>query len=203
MLSFLLKKGGLQALPSATHATGATHTPSESPSVATVATVAVADPQGRKTESPPVGNDNPLPTAPVDEVPDPAEVEERAGIIQANGHAGPWAECFALLCTMRRPVWVTEARWEQILNDAGVFLDRWGKQAAALGWSPVDAFGVSPYAPEVNPGSSGFVLLLEGHPVIELDADTATIDCGRGVTQRFYRSSGGRERSKPLWSLAS
>ena len=203
MLSFLLKKGGLQALPSATHATGATHTPLASPSVATVATVAVADPQGCKTESPPVGNDNPLPTAPVDEVPDPAEVEERAGIIQANGHAPDWSTEAATLFTMTPPASFTEARWEQILDDGGRFADAWGKQAAALGWSPVDAFGVSPYAPEVNPGASGLVLLLEGHSVIALDADTATIDCGRGVTQRFYRSSGGREGSKPLWSLAS
>ncbi len=138
---------------------------------------------------------------PVEDVPDPAEVLEREGMILANGHTGPWADEAARLFTMRRPSAYTPQRWQEILNDAGVFLDRWGKQAHALGWSPVDTFGFDPVSPHANPGTLGLVLLLEGRPVIALTADSATIECGKGVTTRFFRSSGGREVSIPLWSM--
>jgi hypothetical protein len=32
-------------------------------------------------------------------------------------------------------------RWHQIINDGGLFLDRWAHQAAAFGWTALDVFG--------------------------------------------------------------
>ena len=41
---------------------------------------------------------------------------------------------------------MTQRRWQQVLDDAGRFLDRWGNQAHELGWNAADLFGVHPQA---------------------------------------------------------
>jgi hypothetical protein len=56
-LAYLLKKGGLRGLATATSATSATHGPFSPSTVATVATVAVAKAPDTKVDDPP---DNPV-----------------------------------------------------------------------------------------------------------------------------------------------
>ncbi len=126
---------------------------------------------------------------------DPDAWEERAALIEANGVPKEWSEGFAALCTMPRPSAYAIERWEQLLNDGGLFLDKWGDKAAALGWKASDIFGVDPRAPEIRYDAMGLVPALEGRSVIAITTDTARIDCGKGGFQTFNRETTGLEAS--------
>jgi hypothetical protein len=74
--------------------------------------------------------------------------DERAAIIELGASVPrDWAEGYAALCTMPRPAGFTPDRWQQIIDAAGVFLDRWGAKTAACGWSVCDVFGCDPTCP--------------------------------------------------------
>ncbi|MDD2324619.1 MAG: hypothetical protein PHW63_01205 [Alphaproteobacteria bacterium] len=124
---------------------------------------------------------------PVSIDPDTYTFDERAAIIEADGVDRAWAEGFATLCTMPRPSAYSQSRWDQILNDGGLFLDRWKGTVLALGWLPVDVFGVCLDAPVWRLDQMGLVPLLEGRRVIDITADTARIDCGQGVIHTYRR----------------
>lgn len=165
-LAQLIRKGGLVEVATATHATIATHELRKPPTVAPVAPVAVA------------AAIKPF---------DCESFDERAAIIETNGIPHAWAEGFATLCTMPCHSAYALQRWEQLVNDGGLFLDRWGRQAAVLGWRAIDVFGVNPDAPERRYDSMGLVPLLQGRPIVAITADTARIDCGNGAYLTFYR----------------
>jgi hypothetical protein len=38
-------------------------------------------------------------------------------------------------------------RWHQFVNDAGIFLDKWGREAEQLGWTAEDLFGLHSRVP--------------------------------------------------------
>src|SRR5262249_45896650 len=40
------------------------------------------------------------------------------------------------------PVYVDAADWQQAIADGHRFVTQWGKQAEALGWAPIDLFGL-------------------------------------------------------------
>jgi len=122
---------------------------------------------------------------------EPAEFEERCGIIAENGHEISWVESAAVLFTMSCPTAFTPERWQQIVDDGGRFLDAWGRQAAALGWKAADVFGVCPEsdAPECRYNGRGLVPSLMGRKVCDINKDTARIDCGGGITQTFSRKT--------------
>lgn len=134
------------------------------------------------------------------EMPAPYIFDERAAIIEADGVDRAWAEGFATLCTMPRPSAYSQSRWDQILNDGGLFLDRWKGTVLALGWLSVDVFGVCPDAPVWRLDQMGLVPLLEGRRVIDITADTARIDCGQGVIHT-YRRLPRDMRGVCLWEL--
>lgn len=168
-LAALIRKGGLSRLATATLATPATSGADKAGTVATVATVAVAKPAA---------------------LPSRDDFEERAALVEFGaGVPREWAEGFAVLCVMPCPDAYSQRRWEQIRNDGGLFLDQWGRQAAALGWRAVDVFGVNPDAPAWRYDGMGLVPLLEGRRVVAITADTARIECGRGVYQTYYRTA--------------
>lgn len=126
--------------------------------------------------------------------------QERTAIIQANGLPREWAEGFALLCTMPRPSLYTAEAWQSIVDDAGVFLDRWGRQAACLGWQAHEVFGVHSKAPNHRYDAMGLIVLLQGRPVTAITAETARVDCGAGVFTTFYRGKVATD-SVALWHL--
>ncbi len=119
------------------------------------------------------------------------DFDERAAMIAANGHENSWVESAAALFTMPRPTAFTSERWQQIVDDGGRFLDRWGRQAAALGWKATDVFGVCPEsdAPECRYNGRGLVPSLTGRMVCDISKDVARIDCGSGVTHTFPRQT--------------
>lgn len=98
-----------------------------------------------------------------------------------------WRDGYAVFSTMARPVDFPEHRWLQAIDDGRSFLLRWGVEAARLGWSATDLFGVSPFAPWPRVGMLGLVLLLNGGEVIELDADAATIKAVSGSLLKYRR----------------
>ena len=60
------------------------------------------------------------------------EVEREAIAIELGGVPVSYASEFARLQAYP-PAEVPRERWDQFVNDAGLFFDRWGKQAQALG----------------------------------------------------------------------
>jgi hypothetical protein len=95
----------------------------------------------------------------------------------------------------RCPASVGVADWQHAVEDGRRFLDRWRRQAEALGWRPADLFGL--HEPPEKPASNyrrlsrvdaaGLVWLLHGRPVVALTADSATIRTSAGGTVTFHR----------------
>ena len=69
------------------------------------------------------------------------EAEREAIAIELGGVPIIYASEFARL-QAHPPAEVPRDRWDQFINDAGLFFDRWGKQAEALGWRPDELFGL-------------------------------------------------------------
>jgi hypothetical protein len=89
--------------------------------------------------------------------PNPAEIEERKGMAADSvpeSYLDAWAR---LQC--QKPMRVSDAQWRQAINDAGRFLDQWGKLADSFGWSPGDLFDVP------RDGAMGLAWWLQGKTV--------------------------------------
>lgn len=109
---------------------------------------------------------------------DAADIEERTALVAEVGEVPDvYAASFARLM-QEIPAGVPVPRWQQFVNDAGLFLDLWGKQAAALAWTPDDLFGMDPAAPLARYDRLGLLWLLQGRAVRLIDANSATIAGG-------------------------
>ena len=93
----------------------------------------------------------------------------------------------ARLINMPAPPTVTARRWRVFIEDCDKFLDRWGTQAASLGWGAMDLIGISTACPLGRVDLAGLVWLLDGHDVVALTAETATIRTASGALQTFRR----------------
>jgi hypothetical protein len=93
------------------------------------------------------------------------------------------------------PVCVDAADWQQAIADGHRFVTQWGKQAEALGWAPIDLFGL--HTPPEKPApnyrrlsrydQTGLVWLLRGRRIVELTQDKAVIETATGtVSYRRY-----------------
>jgi hypothetical protein len=112
---------------------------------------------------------------------DPEAVEERTALVQYEASVPPgWAAWFARLDRSMPPGVLAMTRWQQIIDDGGRFLDRWGSKADALGWDPASVFGL-------NPG--GLVLLIDGGNAIAITALTATIRSPAGSVRIYCRQA--------------
>jgi hypothetical protein len=69
------------------------------------------------------------------------------------------------------------------LDDAGVFLNKWGRKAEQLGWQAEELFGLHGEAPMSRYDFIGLVWMFRGRRVTDIDADCATLS----GTLRFYR----------------
>ena len=133
--------------------------------------------------------------------------EERAAIAEFDaGIPRAWAQGFAALQCAQAPVWTARhpGLWPDLVNAVGLFLDRWGRQAAELGWDPEDLFGAAPAAPLARVDQQGLVFFLQGGcDVVAMTADTATIRRPSGVVQTFRRphKNAHAPRTAPVWEL--
>jgi hypothetical protein len=71
----------------------------------------------------------------------------------------PYLDAWARL-QVHKPAVVSDAGWQQVVDDAGGFLDQWGKLAAELGWTAGDLFDV----PRID-GACGLAWWLRGRTV--------------------------------------
>jgi hypothetical protein len=69
------------------------------------------------------------------------------------------------------------------VNDAGIFLDQWGREAERLGWAAEELFGLHPDAPIARYDRMGLLWMLKGQRVLALTARGARLSDGL----RFYR----------------
>jgi len=100
------------------------------------------------------------------------------------------------------PAQFTPAEWRQLVHDAGVFLDDWGRQASALGWTVYDIFGCHSRAPRARRDALGLVALLRGGRVVALTANAARIQHATGNVLTYRRRTGGNEaRDGLLWDV--
>jgi hypothetical protein len=68
-------------------------------------------------------------------------------------------------------------RWNIFVDDAGLFLDRWGQRAVELDWSAADLFTCQ--GPQ-----RGLLWSLEGQTVTDLGARTAELSGGTAFRRR-------------------
>ena len=104
---------------------------------------------------------------------------------QLQGVAGGWANLIGACDVNHCPSSIQPQRWREILADADAFLQQWGEQAAAFGWTDMDLFSVPP-GPE-RWGRGGLIIALGGRPVIAITEQTATIPNQSGPPHRYQR----------------
>jgi hypothetical protein len=96
-------------------------------------------------------------------------IDERAGIA-SDSVPSLYLDAWARL-NCQKPARVSEPEWRLALDDGGRFLDAWGEDAAALGWTPGDLFDVT----------AGLVWRLGGASVTALGADQIRMDDGHMI----------------------
>jgi hypothetical protein len=96
---------------------------------------------------------------------------------------------------------VSLASWQQLLIDLQVFLNRWGAQAAALGWSTLNLFGVHRSRPLARYDAMGLVLLLDGAQVVAMTEDSAKIRTRTGAIQTYCRRTCDEPGQAAIWDL--
>jgi hypothetical protein len=114
--------------------------------------------------------------------------EERAAIVERDGGIPrEWSEGFARLHPDHPPPGVPPKRWLRFCDDVGLFVDRWARYAAALGWRPLDLFGCDRDLLFDRINQVGLLWLLNGDKLIALSEHTATIETRTGVRQTYRR----------------
>jgi hypothetical protein len=110
-----------------------------------------------------------------DEPIDADAVEERAALASDRVPVC-YLEAWARL-NHKKPAQVSEAYWRIALNDGGRFLDRWGCEAAELGWTPAELFEAR----------AGLIWRLYGESVEAIYADHVELERSRVILRQETR----------------
>jgi hypothetical protein len=110
-----------------------------------------------------------------------------------------WREGFTRLSCADRLANFTATRWNDLIRDSAGFLNLWGEQAAKLGWTASDIFGVHPKAPSSRCDQMGVALLIHGGTIVAITDSTAVIKERSGSLLTWRRSVD--RRSVPIWDL--
>jgi hypothetical protein len=105
-----------------------------------------------------------------------------------GGSTSEWHAILAELKEQNCPDWLATDRWNGLVSDAEIFLNRWSHVAHQLGWTALDLFGVHPAAPASRFDAMGLFLLIGGGEVIALTASSATIQRRSGAVLTYRRS---------------
>jgi hypothetical protein len=100
-----------------------------------------------------------------------------------------WISGIARLAAMPPPRTYPAHAWQQLITDAGRFLDDWAAQAAAFGWPGWELFGCHRRALWGRIDGMGLVLLLHGDPLAALTATEAVIRRASGAHQTWRRKA--------------
>jgi len=123
----------------------------------------------------------------------PSKLGQPAAEALANRTAPPvgavtdWAAGVARLRAMPPPRNYPEHAWQQLIVDAGRFLDGWAAQAHRLGWPDWELFGCHCRAPWSRIQGMGLILLLRGDAVAALTESEAAIRTRTGAHQTYRR----------------
>jgi hypothetical protein len=79
------------------------------------------------------------------------------------------------------------------------FVDQWGEEAAALGWSTESLFGVHRLAGALRADSTGALVSLYPWETVAINEQTITF--ARNRTRQVYRGMTNFGDSVPIWSL--
>jgi hypothetical protein len=87
------------------------------------------------------------------------------------------------------PPGIESGRWRQAISDADTFLATWGEQAASIGWTAQDLFGLAEVPDRSGPNyqrlsrydQTGLIWLLQGRSVVALTEDSAFIGTANGT----------------------
>jgi hypothetical protein len=88
---------------------------------------------------------------------------------------------------MPRPAAILPARWRELVDNAGRFIDCWAVQVASLGWHAADIFGCHRAAPLARYDLQGLVFVIGSGEVVAITALSATIRTRGGATLTFRR----------------
>jgi hypothetical protein len=113
--------------------------------------------------------------------------EEPAVAERSGGVPAEWTKRIALLKSGEPRLGMSPLHWSQFVRDARRFLAEWGAEAARLGWSAEDLFGVHPLAPEARYDVMGIVPLIRGNEVVAISEQRATIRVSGGGLLTYYR----------------
>jgi hypothetical protein len=119
------------------------------------------------------------------------DANERAAIVNVDGGIpSPWSDAFAQMLEMETPPGVFADEWVDLCNAAGVLLDRWGSQLAALGWSTGETLGI---CPERHGWDSNCLLsaLVGGVRVGVASGNAVTLIFPDGTSRAMLRNSKG------------
>jgi TubC N-terminal docking domain len=111
----------------------------------------------------------------------------RKGAAPPVAMVAAWADGVARLRAMPPPPNYPQHAWQQLIIDAGRFLDDWAAQAAAFGWPTWELFGCHRRAPWGRIQGMGLVLILRGHTIAALSATEAVVRTRTGARQTYRR----------------
>jgi hypothetical protein len=95
----------------------------------------------------------------------------------------------------RCPSYIPSEHWQQAVEDGRRFLTQWGNQAAALGWTARDLFGLASLPDNRHPSyrrlsrydETGLIWLLRGRQVLALTEGIAAIESPTGAVTVYRR----------------
>jgi len=104
---------------------------------------------------------------------------------------------------MRRPTSFTAAEWSATLFEAEVIFTAWADRAAALGWTYLDLFGITPgFAPFAYRGGLTIEAAREQADIIALTADSAVLRRRDGKGTRYVYRDDIPADLGPIWGGA-
>lgn len=110
-----------------------------------------------------------------------------------------WREAVAWMRSNPQPPEIYATGWTLLCDDADSFIETWGAEAVAFGWSTLDVFGAHPDPRARRLDTQGLVTLLQGRPVQSLDRWTATIgSVDETLTHTRYPKTSA---SVPVWTV--
>ena len=131
------------------------------------------------------------------------DFDERVALVEVGaGVPREWAEGYARLQVIHRPSGVALWRWQQVVDDAGRFLDGWASQAAALGWRTLDVFGVHDKKPVERFDAAGLVWCIHGSEIVAITTSTARLRSTSGAVQTFARHDPKHPEAVAVWALS-
>ncbi len=132
---------------------------------------------------------------------------ERSASVDSTGRPSVWIKGFAQLRTVDHVPGFSIAQWSQLLAATAAFLDRWGSEAARLGWNEIDLLGCVQSLngrgqPLRQVGQRiGLVTMIRDGEVAEITADRATIRYASGSELVYLRRPDRFRGTVALWDL--